>query len=71
VTASEKLYGIIKVASLNCVEEESICDEFTVLDKQSILIFTESQKDEGEKYTGKEDWKELANVATRKMQSFI
>jgi len=67
VTASEKLYGIIKVAGINCVEEEAVCDEFTVFDKHSILIFTESQKDEGEKYKGKEDWKALADVATRKM----
>lgn len=67
MTASEKLYGIIKVAGINCVEEEAVCDEFAVFDKHSIVIFTESQKDEGEKFTGKEDWKEIANVATRKM----
>ena len=71
ITASEKLYGIIKVAGINCLYEEEICEEFSVYDVPQILIFTEKFDDDGEKYTGKKDWNALANAAARKMQSFI
>jgi thioredoxin-like negative regulator of GroEL len=32
VKLSEKLYGIIKVAGLNCLDEEELCEEFSVYD---------------------------------------
>jgi thioredoxin-like negative regulator of GroEL len=41
ITASEKLYGIIKVAGINCLQEEELCEEFMVFDVPQILLFTE------------------------------
>lgn len=35
------------------------------------MVFQENYGDEGEKYTGKMDWKSIANFATSKMQSFV
>lgn len=32
VKLSEKLYGIIKVAGVNCHQEEELCEEFSVYD---------------------------------------
>jgi hypothetical protein len=65
------LYGIIKVAGINCLQEEELCEEFTVYDVPQVLIFTENYHDEGEKFTGKQDWNTLANAASRRMQNFI
>jgi len=31
IKAAERLHGIIKVASLNCVYEEELCEEFEVM----------------------------------------
>jgi thioredoxin-like negative regulator of GroEL len=70
-TASEKLYGIIKVAAINCLAEEELCEEFTVYDVPQILIFTENLRDDGERYNGKQDWNSLANAASKKMQNFV
>lgn len=71
VKLSEKLYGIIKVAGVNCHQEEELCEEFSVYDVPQILIFTEQFKDDGERYKGKMDWNSLANAASRKMQNFV
>lgn len=71
IKASEKLYGIIKVAAINCLDEEELCEEFSAYDIPQILIFTEQFKDDGEKYDGKLDWNALANAAARKMQNFV
>jgi hypothetical protein len=71
VRLSEKLYGIIKVAALNCLEEEELCEEFSVYDVPQVVIFTENMKDDGEKYSGKYEWNAIANAAARKMQNFV
>lgn len=67
VKLSEKLYGIIKVAGLNCLDEEELCEEFGAYDVPQILIFTENTKDDGERYSGKNDMNGIANAAARKM----
>ena len=53
---SEKLYGIIKVAAINCLQEQELCEEFGVYEAPQMLIFKENTKDEGEKYVGKYEW---------------
>ena len=68
---AEKLYGIVKIASLNCHFEQELCEEFAVYDPPQILIFTENFKDDGEKYVGAMDWNQIANAAARKMQNFV
>jgi hypothetical protein len=40
------MYGILKVASLNCKDEEELCEEFGVsATGPSIKIFTELESD--------------------------
>ena len=50
---AEKMYGIIKVGSINCLTEEELCEEFGVYEVPQIMIFSESIKEDGERYTGK------------------
>lgn len=70
-TLAEKMYGIIKVGAVECNEDEELCEEFSVYSVPTILVFTEDLKDDGERYSGKMDWKSISNYATRKMQSFV
>ena len=65
------MYGIIKVGAVNCEEDEELCEEFAMYNVPSLMIFQESYSDDGEKYTGKMEWKSIANAATAKMQSFV
>lgn len=57
----------MKVAAINCRDEEELCEEFSVYDVPQILIFTENFKDDGERYKGKMDWNGIANAGSRKM----
>lgn len=68
---ASKLYGIVKVASLDCLREEELCEEFGVFDHPSIMIYTEEPGDDGERYRGKEDLQSLATASTKKMQNFV
>lgn len=69
---SQKLYGIIRVAAIDCDEDEEMCEEFAVYDVPTIMAFTENIKDEGEKYKEKDfSWKKISNFATKKMQDFV
>lgn len=67
------MFGIIKVGAINCHVEEELCEEFSVFDKESpsVLIFTESVADDGQKHTGKMQWKSISSAASNKMQSFV
>eukprot|EP00347_Sterkiella_histriomuscorum_P010918 403374430 len=70
-TLAEKMYGVVKIGAIDCGEDEELCEEFAIYQVPTIMIFQESYSDEGEKYTGKMDWKSIANFATKKMQSFV
>jgi hypothetical protein len=61
------MYGIIKVGAIDCNEDEELCEEFSVYSVPTLLIFTENFRDDGERYTGKMEWKAISNVATSKM----
>jgi thioredoxin-like negative regulator of GroEL len=68
---AEKMYGVIKVGAIDCQEDEELCEEFAVYQVPTIKVFQESYSDDGERYTGKSEWKSIANFATQKMQSFV
>ena len=48
-SVSEKLYGIIKVGAIDCLQEEELCEEFSVYSVPTVLIFSENIADDGEK----------------------
>ena len=48
-----------------------MCEEFGVYEVPQIMIFSESTKEDGERYRGKEDINSMANAAAKKMQSFV
>ena len=68
---AEKMFGILKVGAIDCHEEEELCEEFSVFEQPVIKIFTENAHDDGEKFTGKKEWKAISNAAAAKMQSFV
>jgi len=52
VLTAEKLYGIIKVAAIDCGKEEELCEEFGVFDIPQIMIYTENTTEDGERFRG-------------------
>lgn len=53
VLTAEKLYGIIKVAAIDCGKEEELCnEEFGVFDIPQVMIYTEKSGEEGERFRG-------------------
>jgi len=69
---ADKLYGIIKVAAIDCKHEEELCnEEFGVYDFPSIMIYNENYGSDGERYRGRMEQGAIANSASRKMQSFV
>lgn len=70
-TLAEKMYGIIKVGAVDCSEDEELCEEFSVYQVPTLMIFQESYSDDGEKYTGEMNWKSISRAATKMMQSFV
>ncbi len=70
-TLAEKMYGVIKIAAIDCLEEEELCEEFTVYDVPTILVFTENMSDDGERYSGVKEWNKIATFASQKMQNFV
>lgn len=68
---SERMYDIIGVGVVDCVEEVEVCEELGVYKTPTIKIYSEKFTDEGEKYKGKFEWKPISSAATAKMQSFV
>ncbi len=68
---SERLYGIIKVGAIDCLQEEELCEEFSVYTVPTILIFSENVADDGDKYEGEMTASNIMNKASKKMQSFV
>ena len=65
------MFGIIKVGSMDCHEEEELCEEFGIHGPPKIKIFTENSNDDGQVYNGKHEWKAISAQAASKMQSFV
>jgi len=61
----------VRVAAIDCDEDEEMCEEFSVYGVPQIMAFTENFRDDGEKYLDKYDWKKLSAFATKKMQDFV
>ena len=70
-TLAEKMYGIVKVGAIDCSEDEELCEEFAIYQVPTMMVYQENYNDDGEKYSGKMEWKQIANFATKKMQSFV
>lgn len=71
ISISERLYGVIKVGAIDCLQEEELCEEFSVYQVPQILIFSENFADDGEKYNGQMTANNIMNAAAKKMQSFV
>lgn len=71
IEIAEKLYGMIKVGAIDCLNEEELCEEFSAFDVPQILIFTEAYQDEGERFRGEMKAGNIINAAAKKMQNFV
>lgn len=67
ISMADKLYGILKVAAIDCLTEEELCEDFGVYDIPQVMVFTENYSDDGERYRGKMQWKNISNFAAQKM----
>jgi len=61
-TLAEKMHGILRIAAVDCEEDEEMCEEFLVFDTPTIMVFTDQFSDDGEKYKGKYEWKKIELV---------
>ena len=66
----DKTQGLFNAGSVNCFEDEEICDEFDVDHTPSIVFFAENEKDYN-KYGGKIDFNSLFNYATKRMSYYV
>ena len=71
IDMAKDLYGAIKVAAIDCVKDEELCEEFNVSKVPQIMIFSDSTSDAGEKYTGEMTADSLMKAAVKKMQNFV
>ena len=68
------MYGIVKVAAINCGDEEELCEEFNISDVKSkitIQIYSEERTDQGLNYKGELTAKALAMEANHRMISKV
>ena len=70
---AEKLYGIIKVAAINCHEEadDALCEDFMVYDIPKILVFPANIRAEPLTYNGAIQYGPIASFAVGQMESFV
>jgi len=71
MAVAEKLSGIIKVAAMDCVAEEELCEEFGARQLPSLMIYNENKGEAGVKYKGKMEQGPIAGAASKRMQSFV
>ncbi len=69
-TLAEKVYGIFKIAAVNCKKDEEICEEFDVNQTPLIIYFSEGSEPE-EIYRGVKNWESIFKFGASKMQSFV
>jgi curved DNA-binding protein CbpA len=70
---AEKMYGIIKVAAINCHEEaeEALCEDFSVYDIPKVLCFPANSRLDPITYNGELKYSSLAGFAVSFMESFV
>jgi len=70
---AEKLYGIVKVAAVNCHEEadDAVCEDFMVYDIPKILVFPANIRAEPLTYNGPIQYGPIASFAVGQMESFV
>lgn len=70
---AEKLYGIIRVAAVNCMSEadEAICEEYAVYDVPKVLCFPANSRLEPFVYDGRIDYNSIAGFGVAQMESFV
>lgn len=71
IEMANKLYGIIKVAAVNCDEEEELCEEYNVKSYPTIIYYPDNTAKDHEVYTGLKTYKAMSDFAVSRMQSFV
>lgn len=68
-----KLYGIIKVASVNCQEdrEDALCEELGAYSTPRIIVFPANIAAEGIQYEGPMTYQAISNFAANQMENFV
>jgi thiol-disulfide isomerase/thioredoxin len=68
---ADKMYGIFKVAAVNCSEEEELCEEYGINAFPTFIYFPENTAQKHEQYSGERTVKAFSDFAVQRMQSFV
>jgi DnaJ family protein C protein 16 len=70
---AEKLWGIVKVAAINCAadREEALCEDFTMYDVPKIAIVPANLRAEPITYHGPMEFGRISSAAFAQMESFV
>eukprot|EP00331_Platyophrya_macrostoma_P014985 CAMPEP_0176473180 /NCGR_PEP_ID=MMETSP0127-20121128/42156_1 /TAXON_ID=938130 /ORGANISM="Platyophrya macrostoma, Strain WH" /LENGTH=298 /DNA_ID=CAMNT_0017868133 /DNA_START=9 /DNA_END=901 /DNA_ORIENTATION=- len=70
---ANRLYGIIKVAAVNCQEdrEEALCEDLGAYSSPRIMVFPANIAAEGIQYDGDMNYNAISNFAAAQMESFV
>ena len=71
INLANKLYGIIKIAAVNCEDDEELCEEYEVKQIPTILCFPDNTALKHEVYKGEKTYQKISDFAVSKMQSFV
>jgi thioredoxin-like negative regulator of GroEL len=71
INIANKLYGIVRIAAINCDEEEELCDEYKIKAHPSILYFPDNTALNHEVYKGEKVYQKISDFAISRMQSFV
>ena len=67
---SSKLYGIITVAGVNCVDNDVLCDEFEAYGCPAIFVAPANIESDYIKYQGQDKLGRIASFAVKHMENF-
>ena len=67
---SARLYGIITVAGVNCIDNDVLCDEFEAYGCPAIFVAPANIESEYIKYQGEDKFGKIASFAVKHMENF-
>ncbi|OMJ88336.1 hypothetical protein SteCoe_9749 [Stentor coeruleus] len=71
ISLANRLSGIVKVAAVNCDENENICTEYNIKKYSPIIVFSESTIIDHEFYQGERSADKMTEFAISRVQGFL
>eukprot|EP00826_Nyctotherus_ovalis_P009275 TRINITY_DN12441_c0_g3_i1.p1 TRINITY_DN12441_c0_g3~~TRINITY_DN12441_c0_g3_i1.p1 ORF type:complete len:330 (-),score=86.72 TRINITY_DN12441_c0_g3_i1:44-1033(-) len=71
VKLTKQAEGVFHVGSLNCVEQEELCEDFAVYDTPKLLLYTQNSNEEPIAYRKEYKAEEMMALAVSNMHDFL